>query len=81
MKILVVNPSASWCGECREDANPNEPAHLTVLGYGDKNGTPGCGAVWTHVGSEYVGDEIRDAARRMRPDLEWTDQLLSRWQR
>lgn len=63
---LIIGRSDSHCGVCNRDADPHERAHTRRLGY-----TPGegCGAVWTHVTSAYVGDDIEAAIKAMRPDL------------
>jgi hypothetical protein len=69
--LLVVNLTSSVCGECGKGCDPREKSHQTVLGYGVKPGTKGCGAAWDRVTSHYVGPDIERAIRKMRPDLEW----------
>lgn len=64
--VLVINRSDSRCGSCGKSALPDEITHDTSPGYGDR--PPGCGALFTHVTSEYGYDaELR--AEEMRPDL------------
>jgi hypothetical protein len=75
MTLLIINRTDSRCGACGKACDPREKRHATILGYGPDNGKPGCGAVWTHATSHYVGLGIEQAARRMRPDLEWIDPL------
>lgn len=71
---LVINPSHSWCGNCGKGANPRAERHDRILCYGDESGRPGCGAVWTHVTSDYQSiDRLHVRVREMRPDL--TDAL------
>lgn len=66
---LIINRSDSKCGNCGHSCNPYDPFHETIYGYGEANGTPGCGVVWTHVGSDYVGPDVETWCRSMRPDL------------
>lgn len=68
MNVLYIDPSSSSCGACGENADPDEKQHDTILGYTPE---PGCGAVFTHVGSHYSYPTIDQAARAMRPDLIW----------
>lgn len=66
--LLIINRSDSKCGACNTGTDPNALYHAVQTGYGT-GGLPGCGARFTHVTSHYVG--VEEAARRMRPDLEW----------
>lgn len=70
--ILFINRSDSKCGACGGDADPREKAHVQPMGYAQR---PGCGAVWSHVGSQYRGAGIEETSQEMRPDLIWTDQV------
>ena len=65
--VLLVDRWYSTCGNCGRPCNPNELTHDTILGYGLRNGEPGCGAKFTSMKAEYhpAGDELR----RLRPDL------------
>lgn len=66
--VLEVSGWSSRCGACRRGASPEEKAHDTIREYGPDNGKPGCGAVFTHITSEYTGIALR--LKEMRPDLE-----------
>jgi hypothetical protein len=69
---LVVNRSDSRCGACGEGANPNERTHSRILNWGDKG--PGCGAVWTHVTSDYTNMELHVGRDPRWADLIWFEQ-------
>jgi hypothetical protein len=63
--VLRVGGWSSTCGECGQSCNPRSVTHDVVLGYDlALNGTPGCGARWTHMSSDY-GEDLS----WMRPDL------------
>lgn len=74
MNILIVNRSSSKCASCGKGADPHDIAHNQVIGY-DVAGefVPGCGAVYTHVTTHYMGAEIAERVRQMRPDLTFID--------
>jgi hypothetical protein len=59
----------SKCGNCGRAADPHEPRHDTLLGYGDDNGKPGCRHYFKYLASDYMG--IEKEVKAMRPDLEW----------
>lgn len=71
-EALVIDRSASYCGNCGKDANPNQETHRDITGYNPEPGG-GCGVRWKHVTSSYFGDNIEQAVRDMRPDLEWIE--------
>ena len=70
MTTLFINISDSRCGNCGKDADPYAEAHDRKLGW---NPGEGCGAVFTHLSSDYVGFE--DRVRKMRPDLIFVDPM------
>lgn len=51
--VLIIDGWSSSCSACRKTARWDEEGHLMVLGYGDDNGTPGCGAKWSGVSFVY----------------------------
>jgi hypothetical protein len=61
---IIVSPSSSQCGSCGGPCNPNEPAHITRLGYDPGEG---CGEPFLYITTFYAGSEAITAA--MRPDL------------
>jgi hypothetical protein len=69
--VLIVDRWSSECGACGRSANPREETHATLLGYGEQNGKPGCGARFTSIRSAgfYPGD--KEATMAVRPDLPW----------
>jgi hypothetical protein len=70
--VLIVDPYRSKCGECNRGADPYAESHEYILEYSDDNGKAGCGAVWTHISSNYADLEgLHESVRKMRPDLEW----------
>ncbi len=70
--LLIVNRWDSRCGECGKSCDPSAKTHDIVYGYGSDNGSPGCGAEWDRLASDYVGAGIEAAAQALRPDLEWS---------
>lgn len=72
--VLYIDRSSSTCGACGKTCLPDEKIHETPCGY-DQH--PGCGAHYTLLSSNYAGGGIEDAARRMRPDLQWIDYFSS----
>lgn len=67
MSTLIINLSDSQCGACGKSADPYEDSHVSILGY---HPGPGCGAVYTHVTSHYMG--VSERVKEMRPDLIWS---------
>lgn len=61
---LHVGGWSSRCGACGKSCDPHSETHDVVLGYGPERGSPGCGARWTQVSSDY-GMDLSD----FRPDL------------
>jgi len=70
-ETVIINPWSSKCGNCGEDCSYSEAKHLTNLGYGPQNGTPGCGVEWKYVTTEYLGKREEEASKACRPDLEF----------
>lgn len=66
---LHIGGWSSRCGVCGKSCNPSSKTHDVLLGYGEENGTPGCGVEWTHVASDYAGTDIEKRVQEMRPDL------------
>lgn len=64
MATLIVNDSASRCGNCGKGADPIEARHATVLDY--QPGI-GCGVRFTEIGTE--NPTLVEGVRNMRPDL------------
>lgn len=75
-EALVINRSDSRCGNCRKGASPHAEAHVDIVDYKSVPGG-GCGVRWRYLTSDYTGAGIEQAARDMRPDLEWFDQWPS----
>lgn len=74
---LVILDWSTLCAACGEDADPHECRHDTVLGFGPRNGQPGCRVMWTHIAAaspSRIGAEAR--IRDMRPDLVWLPDLV-----
>jgi hypothetical protein len=67
--ILIINPNESKCGYCGEGCDYTEKSHKTLLGYTAPRGARGCGAVYTRVGSDYVG-QLGEVGP-YRPDLQY----------
>jgi hypothetical protein len=65
---LIVSGSSTKCSVCGKGADYKEKTHRTVLGYGSDLGE-GCGVLWTHITTGYIGGGIEDATRALRPDL------------
>lgn len=76
--LLVINHSDSRCAECGKGCSPHGERHDAILGYVDR-GKPGCGAVWDRVTTDYIGGEMAEAARRLRPDLEWVEPSMDNY--
>lgn len=70
---LIINRSDSKCGNCNRGADPHDEAHVKCLGYAPQ--PEGCGVVWTHVTTDYTGDDIAERAQAMRPDLIFVDPM------
>lgn len=61
--ILIVNRWNSRCSKCGGNADPDEKEHemRTMLG------SPGCGAKFVAITSEYL--DMEEILKEMRPDL------------
>lgn len=65
---LFVNDDHSRCGACGCDADPAEPAHITLLWTLDKGA--GCGARFVALASDLpMTPRLRASLIDMRPDL------------
>lgn len=69
-ETLLIGRPSSKCNACGLNAMPSEETHIELGGYYPKH-RKGCGTIWTHVTSEYVGDYAAQVVREMRPDLEF----------
>jgi hypothetical protein len=69
LNTLYINHSNSICGSCGRGADPYELKHDTILEYSGQS--EGCHMEFKHLSSDYMGVRIEEAARDMRPDLEW----------
>ena len=67
--VLYVGRTSSTCGACGKGADPHELRHSTILRYAPGDPGPGCGALFTDVASEYIGESAEQAVRALRPDL------------
>jgi hypothetical protein len=75
---VIVGPSRSTCAECGRGADWRAKAHDTIVEYGPDTGKPGCGAVWTHVDSDYTDfSGLYESIKNGRPDLEPTGLILN----
>lgn len=61
---LIVGGWNGTCGHCGKSCDPHSETHDVILGYGPENDSPGCGARWVLVESEY-GQDLSS----FRPDL------------
>jgi hypothetical protein len=64
--VLTVGTCDSHCGACGKTCLPWEPAHTSRCGYDQHEG---CGAVYTHVTTNYVAAGLAERILEMRPDL------------
>lgn len=75
---LIVDRWHTTCNNCGRECTSSEDKHDTILGYGPDNGSEGCGIVWTHITSDYIGPYCdRENLQAMRPDLTYIDPLAS----
>ena len=65
--LLIINRFDSKCGNCGKSCDPHDQKHVKVLGYAPTG--EGCGVEWTHVTTDYTGDEMAGMCQAMRPDL------------
>ncbi len=68
--VLFIDNTDSRCGACGKTALPQDVAHTTPCGYDNHDG---CGATFTHVSSNYGGDDSKRASMAVRRDLPWMD--------
>lgn len=68
--VLFIDNTDSRCGACGKTALPTDVAHTTPCGYDNHDG---CRATFTHVSSNYGGDDSKRASMAVRPDLPWMD--------
>lgn len=68
---LIVSHWHTKCNNCGQDCNPDELDHQSVLGYVVPDGTEGCGVIFTHITTMYIGDLEARLTKAMRPDLEF----------
>jgi hypothetical protein len=71
METLIIDRNDSTCNACGGGARPDEKSHESLLGWPPVSHELGCGVVWTHLSSNYAGDENDRAVQDMRPDLVW----------
>jgi hypothetical protein len=77
MAILIIGTADSRCGDCSVD--PYAKTHEKNLGRPPINGTPGCGAQFTEVTTNYHGlDSLVAAIKNMRPDLPYVSMSARR---
>lgn len=65
---LSIGGWHSKCLACGNNALPSESSHETRVGWDPGDGV-GCGVTWTHVTSEYAGEEFENTVKGMCPDL------------
>ncbi len=73
--VLHIGGSSSRCGACGDPCDPGSLTHDVILGWGDRNGSPGCGVRWTHVSFDYIDHALK--LNRMRSDLPLVDDLAA----
>lgn len=71
METLIIDRNQSTCNACGGGAMINEKSHESLLGWPPVSHEKGCGVVWTHVTSNYMG--MADDIAKTRPDLIWQD--------
>lgn len=54
MATISIGSCESRCLGCGKSADPSDDGHTTIYGYGEQNGTPGCGEPWTAVRIGYI---------------------------
>jgi hypothetical protein len=64
---LIIDRSSSVCSACGRGAKADETSHDSILGWSGQK--PGCGATYTATASHYMGEQMADGIRAMRPDL------------
>jgi hypothetical protein len=81
MATLLVGTTSTECSACHRSAWPSQITHDVQYGYGPDNGTPGCGATFTHIVSTYYywsegGIDLGEKwCREKRPDLIYGNDL------
>lgn len=71
---LIINMSDSKCSACKKGTIPNAEYHDELYGYSvrpnaDGERPPGCGALFIDVASDYIGGNMLEKLRELRPDL------------
>jgi hypothetical protein len=72
---IIASSSHSECNACGGGCVPSEKKHITQLaGYGGR-GTSGrgCGIEFTHISTPSSLAQAKNAARALRPDLEFIE--------
>lgn len=70
---LIIDPNESRCNACGGGADPSQKSHDSLLGWPPVSHEQGCGVVWTHVTSNYAGEDQTERVQQMRPDLIWQE--------
>lgn len=66
---VLVGSWSSHCNNCGKPCSYTSKTHDVILGYGEENGSPGCGIEWKFIFSEY-GPSMEHVLVEDRPDLE-----------
>ncbi len=70
---IIASFSHSRCNACGGGCDPLEKKHITRLaGYSGTLGK-GCGIEFTHISTPSSVAQMKDAARALRPDLEFIE--------
>jgi hypothetical protein len=67
---IIASFSHSSCNECGHGCNPHEKKHITRPRVAPGGG---CGIEFTHITTQSSVARVKDAARAMRPDLEFIE--------
>ena len=70
---IVANFSHSSRNACGGGCDPAEKKHITRLAGYSGTGGSGCGNEFTHISTPSSLAKIKNAARAMRPDLEFIE--------
>lgn len=69
---LLVDRWHSACNNCGKETLSDTRTHRDITGYQPEFGG-GCGIVFTHIASEYVGPGVKELVKEMRGDLEYIE--------